>query len=301
MKYYLSLVLTVFIATNTSAQKADCLVSKESVRKNGILTYEQINLYNIKQQLIEKTERFLDENLAKYTKTERFVYDERNNIIETTTLLNGIFEKAIFKKFDLNNQLIEEAIVLKDGTKASLSKSINGNEIKTFNLDGTFTNTIQEKDSAGRITRETIFDVNGNSSSETEFLYSERGDLLKKFFVEIPRKRTTETAFERNENGEILSEIVKINAEPFSRKLFDLNDTGKVMKMAAFNRYDQLDYELSYTYNENGDITSESYFHDKELITKKENTYDENNRLILQNNFERGKLVSAVKWEYICF
>jgi hypothetical protein len=93
---------------------------------------------------------------------------------------------------------------------------------------------------------------------------------------------------------------VTINAEPFSKNVYEINSTGKVAKIQAFNRYNQLDYELVYIYNVNGDITSESYFYNNELITKKENTYDENSNFIQQDNFERGKFVSSVKWEYIC-
>ncbi|MDP5121744.1 MAG: hypothetical protein NWQ46_09130 [Spirosomaceae bacterium] len=299
MKYPTVIVL-ILTQTVAFSQKSDCLLSKVQVVKSGVLTYEQINSYDVKKQLINKEERFLDESLIKYTKTNRFVYDKNGNITENALLLNDAAEKTIFRKFSSENQLLEEAILLKDGSKTNLAKTVTGNNTKNFNPDGTFTNTVSVKDVSGRITKETVFDVKGNASSVTEFLYDSKGELLKKIFVETPRKRTTETAFERNENGEILAETVKINAEPFSRKIYELNDIGKVTKIAAFNRYNTLDYELIYTFNESGNVTSESYFYNKELITKKENSYDKNGNLVRVNNFERGKLISSEISEYRC-
>lgn len=299
MKYPTVIVL-ILTQTVAFSQKSDCLLSKVQVVKSGVLTYEQINSYDVKKQLINKEERFLDESLIKYSKTNRFVYDENGNITENALLLNDAAEKTIFRTFSSENQLLEEAILLKDGSKTNLAKTVTGNNTKNFNPDGTFTNTVSVKDVSGRLTKETVFDVKGNPSSVTEFLYNSKGELLKKIFVETPRKRITETAFERNENGEILAETVKINAESFSRKIYELNDIGKVTKIAAFNRYNTLDYELIYTFNESGNVTSESYFYNKELITKKENSYDKNGNLVRVNNFERGKLISSEISEYRC-
>jgi YD repeat-containing protein len=281
-------------------QRPDCLLSKKTILKKNKLTYEQTNLYNLNQQVIEKKEFFLEENPVKYTQTERYVYDNRGNITELTMLLNGMFEKTVFRKFNVNNQLLEEAIVSKDGSKANLIKSINGNETKNFNPDGTFTNTVKEITIDGKTTKEIAYDIKGNQSSVTEFAYDPQGKLTQQSRTEALRNRTTKTVFKRDENGVVLEEVVTINTEPFSRNVYEINDTGKIVKTKAFNRYEQLDYELVYTYNVNGDIASESYFYNNELITKKESKYDENGNLIQQNNFERGKLVSSVKWEYIC-
>lgn len=297
---YLFVIVLILTKTVAFSQKTDCLLSKVQVVKSGVLTYEQINSYDAKQQLVLKEERFLDRNFGNYTQTNRFVYDKNGNITENALLLNDAAEKTIFRKFSSKNQLLEESILLKDGSKTNLTKTVTGNDIKTFNPDGTFTNTVSAKDILGRITKETVFDVKGNPSSETEFLYNERGELSKQIFVETPRKRTTETSFERNENGEILEETVKINAESFSRKIYELNDIGKVTKIAAFNRFNKLDYELIYTFNESGNVTSESYFYNKELITKKENSYDKNGNLVRVNIFERGKLISSEISEYRC-
>jgi YD repeat-containing protein len=281
-------------------QQSNCLLSKRTVSKNDKLTYEQINLYNVSRQIIEKKERFLEEKLVKYTKIERYVYDNKGNIIELTMLLNGVFEKTVFRKFDLNNQLLEEAVVSKDGSKATLTKSVIGNETKNFNPDGTLTNAVKEKDTDGRTIKETAYDIKGNQSFVTGFAYDAQGKLTRQSRTEVLRNRTTVTVFKRDNNGVLLEETVTINTEPFSKNVYELNGTGKVAKTQAFNRYNQLDYELVYIYNVNGDIASESYFYNNELITKKENKYDENGNLIQQNNFERGKLVSSVKWEYIC-
>ncbi len=297
---YLLTILLVLTKIVVFSQKTGCLLSRVQVLKSDILTYEQINSYNSKQQLISKEEQFLDETTARYTKINRFVFDKNGNIIENALLLNGAIERTIFRKFGSTNQLLEKAILLKDGSKTKLTKTVTGNDTKNFNPDGTFTNAVSLKDISGRITNETVFDAKGKANSITEFLYDAKGDLTKKIFVEIPRNRTTETAFERNANGEILLETVKVNAEPFSRKNYELNANGKVTRTTAFNRYMKLDYELIYTYNEKGNVTSESYFYNNELITKKENSYDKNGNLILVDNFERGKLISSEVLEYRC-
>jgi hypothetical protein len=299
MKYFLFTIM-LFGGAISFGQQSDCLLSRKTILKNNKLTYEQTNLYNPSQQIIEKKELFLEEKPVKYTKNERYVYDNRGNITELTMLLNDVFEKTVFRKFNVNNQLLEEAVVSKDGSKANLMKSINGNETKNFNPDGTFTNTVKEKTIDGKTTKEIAYDIKGSQSSATEFAYDSQGKLIQQSRTEVLRNRTTKTVFKRDENGVVLEEIVTINTEPFSRNVYEINDTGKIAKTKAFNRYEQLDYELIYTYNVNGDIASESYFYSSELITKKENKYDENGNLTQQNNFERGKLVSSVKWEYIC-
>jgi hypothetical protein len=281
-------------------QQTDCLLSRKVILKNDNLTYEQINLYNASRQITEKKEHFLEGKSPAYTTSERYAYDNKGNIIRLTMLLNGVFEKTVFSKFNAANQLLEEAVVSKGGSKAILTKSMIGNETKNFNPDGTFTNIIKEEGINGKTTRETAYDIRGNQRFISEFIYSAQGKLIRQLRTEVLRNRTTVTIFKRGNSGVLLEETVTINAEPFSKNVYEINSTGEVAKTQAFNRHNQLDYELVYTYNINGDIISESYFYNKELITKKENIYDEDSNLTQQNNFERGKLVSSVKWEYIC-
>jgi|GEM_PF-2171604 hypothetical protein len=298
MNYFL-FILILLDKVISFGQQPDCLLSRKVILKNDNLTYEQINIYNASRQITEKKERFLEGKLPAYTTSERYVYDNKGNIIELTMLLNGVFEKTVFSKFNAINQLLEEVVVSK-GSKAILTKSVIGNETKNFNPDGTFTNRIKEEGSNGKTTREIAYDIKGNQRFVAEFIYNAQDKLTQQSRTDVLQNRITVTTFKRGNNGVLLEETVTINAEPFSKNVYEINSTGKVAKIQAFNRYNQLDYELVYIYNVNGDITSESYFYNNELITKKENTYDENSNFIQQDNFERGKFVSSVKWEYIC-
>lgn len=299
MKY--SLIIP-FLLTQlaTYGQQTTCFLSNKSIFKNGILTYEQKNVYNEKWQLIKKEERFLDPAKLNYTSTEQYIFDTNGNVIETTSTVNGKFNKSVFRKFDGKTNLLEEAIVTAGDSKKKITKTANFNELKLINEDGSFSKIVSENDEEGNLTKKTVFGLDGKATNIIVYSYNNNGELTEKSEVEMFRNKTTATFFIRNENGAIQEEVSTVNGEPVRRIVNSLNTDGNVSQKKVYNSLNQLDYTMTYTYDTNKNVTSESYFYNEELITKAEKTYDTNGNLTLQRNFERGKLISTINWEYTC-
>lgn len=299
MKYSL-VIQFLLIQLFAFGQESACLLSKKSIFKGNVLTYEQKNTFNTKRQLIQKQERLLGVNTPNYTLSEQYVYDKNENVVETTNYVNGEFRKSIFQKFNEQNQLVEEAIITSESDKKKITKTAILNELRFLNDDGSFTKILSENDSKGNLTKEITFGLDGKATNESTFSYNERGDLVEKSAIELFRNKTSTTVFERNETGAIREEITTINDEPFRKIVNSLNPNGNIIEKRAYNKLNQLDYVIIYTYDTAENVTSESYFSNEELITKSENTYDTNGNLTLQRNFDRSKLVSTITYEYIC-
>lgn len=299
MKYGLIIVLFLFQFV-ALGQQTSCLVMSKVITQNGTITYELTNKYNTQRQLVEKEERFAGQEFGKYKLLEKYVYDEKNNVIETATYVNEKFSKSVFRKFDNENKLVEEAVLTAEGGKQNITKIVNGNELILLSADEVSSRIVSEKDNGGRLMKESVFNSKGEIINSSTYTYNINGEVAVKEVIDMLNNRITATSFNRNNKGVIVEEIISVNSEPFRRIENSINNEDKIAKKSVFNRYDQLDYVITYTYDDKQNLTSESYFYKEQLITKTENTYDGIGNLVQQNNFERGKLISTLTWQYKC-
>lgn len=300
MRYSLILpfLLMHFVA---AGQPSGCLLIQENTFKNNELTHERINTYDEKQQLVKTEQRFMNPKMISYTLWEAYSYDKNRNIIETTSYLNGQFNKSIFRKFNQQNDLVEEAIVTADNNEKQLTKLTSNNELTLFNDDGTFTKIISENNLNGQLARKNTFNRDGKLTNSITYTYDERGEIASESAVEISRNRTTITVFNRNEAGAILEEVTTVNSAPFRKVVNAVDIAGKTVEKKVYNGLNQLDYTMNYTFDVYGNVTSETYFSNQKPITKIENTYDQFGNLTLTRTFDRGKLVSTTIREHKCF
>ncbi len=295
----LPLLLIRFVAVGQSS--GSCLLVKENTFKNNELTYERVNTYDENQHLIKSEQRFVNPKMANYTLSETYNYDKNRNVIETTSYLNGQFSKSVFRKFNQQNDLIEEAIITAENNKKQVTKTTNNNELRLFNSDGTFAKIISENNPDGRLARKNTFNQDGKLTHSTIYTYDERGEIASESAVEISRNRTTTTVFNRNETGAILEEVITVNSAPFRKVVNAVDVAGKTVEKKVYNGLNQLDYTMNYTYDIYGNVTSETYFSNQEPITTIKNTYDQHGNLTLKRTFDRGKLVSTTTREHKCF
>lgn len=293
------LVILSSLANWAVAQKAPCVPVKKQLFENGKLVFELVNTYNKSGRLLQNAEQFSRNAVENYRTSKLFSYDARGNNVEVEEFRNGNFVRKTFRQFDNANKLLGEAVSREKNKTPFTTLVTNGNELIIFDGDGAGGRTVKTLDVSKNIVRETVFSDGGNIVLDIANKYNSTGKLTSTTRTTLPEKQVIETSFVYNTDGSATEETKKINGEPFER-LLNAYDGKNLSKKTAFNRYGDKDYDLIYTYNPDGKVLTESYFYDEELITKKENLYDDNQNLIRQNIFERGKLVSFVRWEYTC-
>lgn len=164
--------------------------------------------------------------------------------------------------------------------------------------------TIKEYDSDGKISKETVYDKNGNISYSYEYEYDSQGNLIKSL---RNGKIDDEWKYEYNESGQIVEKWKKITQDS-EFKLIEAYSYTPEGYMKQKIKYNSDGLSVTYTYNEDGtlideygwpsfsDETVHKKYNEKGLLLEESYTtnhtkkttyaYDENENLIREDWYD---------------
>ena len=229
--------------------------------------------------------------------------DEQGNVVEEVKYGPGeIVEEKNSYSFDKEGRLLSHTLFYaldNVSEKRVLTRNDKGllvQETKYYGEDvGESTKyEYNEKDNVTIIER---FDEEGDFAGREEMTYDEKGSLAERKSFDADRKLQGRVAFTPPTEDQVEETEYDANGKAISKTIIRFNDKGKELSTVQTNPEGKLISSIKNVYDEHGNIVEKIY---KDFYSKVfKYTYDENNRLVVQELFDdSGLLLRKNLFEY---
>lgn len=145
-----------------------------------------------------------------------------------------------------------------------------------------------------------------DSCTKTEYKYDKNGRIVRESYFEgADTKEKYGNSYEYDENGRLIAEMHRWVGKTESKKVYEYNDAGELVKKSCYDASGNLECKYLYTYNDrkcisvhcvssNGEENSSfTYEYDSEGNAIKEKYVSENEVLVRIFEYKNGKCIQA--------
>lgn len=293
-KYAFILILAPFV---TFSQQ--CLETKQTVFRNGIMSFQSVQSYDDKGKLIKKTETNSG-NDSYYTTEYLYEYDSKGNNTKVIFKQNNVFKNVTLKKYSPTGILISEELSNDEKAKP-YQKTTFTNNIAEKTFQDSKNKELKEFDKDGNILKIEYVDENNSVKRSTKNDFDTKGNLLKITQFDAFDKLTIETTYAYDSKNNVLKESTYRNGDVYNQTIFEYNQAGKLTKKTRRDAADKVEFFYTYEYNQAGQLIKEIYWYNNKTVNYTTYQYDSKGNKIKEEYFTpAGMLVGSKEWEYVC-
>jgi hypothetical protein len=289
----------LFIISSISAFGQQCLETKQTVFRSGVMSFQSTQSYDDKGKLIKKTETNSG-NDNYYTTEYTYEYDAKGNNTKVVFKQNNVFKNITLKQYSPNGILISEE--LSNDEKANPSqKVIFTNNVAEKSFQNSKNKERREFDKDGRILKTEYIDEKNTVKRSTTNDYDAKGNLLKNTIFDAFDKLTVEIAYEYDSKNNVLKEKTTRNGSIYNQTVFEYNQVNKLIKKTRTDSDNKVEYFYTYEYNQAGQLIKEIYWYNNKTVNYTSYQYDSKGNKTKEESYNpNSTLVGSKEWEYIC-
>jgi hypothetical protein len=292
-----SVLLLCLASFTTFAQQ--CLESKQTVYKNGIMSFQSVQNYDDKGKLIKKSETNSG-NDNYYTTEYTYEYDSKGNNTKVIFKQNNVFKNITLKQYSSTGILISEELS-NDEKVNPIQKTTFTNNIAEKTFPNSKNKERKEFDNDGKILKVEYIDENNTVKRSTKNDFDTKGNLLKITQFDAFDKLTIETNYEYDSKNNISKETTSRNGNLYNQSIFEYNSVGKLIKKTRKDASDKTEYFYTYEYNQINQMTREVYWYNNKIVNYTTHQYDSKGNKTKEEYFTpTDKIVGSKEWEYVC-
>ncbi|UBM57705.1 hypothetical protein LAG90_12870 [Marinilongibacter aquaticus] len=304
MKHIAYICCLSFLVLNQASGQSDCRLISFLSTVHGQSEVDQKNTYDADNRLVKTVKILTDSHANSKTETTIYTYNAKGLLTEKTELVDDVFRVKHNYKYNARGELISETESNKPDGSISLNQLLsldNRTEKSFFESDGSVSGSeIRETNDKGDLVKFEIRNAEGQLYHLTENKFDDSGKQVYQLNDDVLGKMKEETFSTFGADGKKMADSVFLNQQLIGRKTYAYQNE-QLVKMTKFGRKDILDYSISYSYDDLGRISEESFAYKGEILTVEKRQYDQNNNLIEEKTYNKdNQLIHQKNWAYAC-
>ena len=189
----------------------------------------------------------------------------------------------------------ESSVIYEDNSNVG-NNEVDEENSKENTDDTTEDTTAQQREKYDvYVSKATLYYGEDKIGEITYYEYDDNYNLIHQYTVNTDDEYLSEYTYEYNENGDLLSRVIKFNDKHYETKINEYYEDGTLSKCTMYTGSEcELD-EIT-EYDENGNEISFNMVRYGLFI---EYTYDENNRVLTRKTYDEDELSLDIKYTYL--
>ncbi|CAH0996851.1 hypothetical protein EMA8858_02986 [Emticicia aquatica] len=273
--------------------------------RQGQVEQQFTKTYDEQGRILTQNNAFSSRNTGNYTEEYTYDYDASGNNNTVTYKRNGEVNKVTKRVFDATGKLSKESISSKTNLISVNTPTNNGSEnIQIFYDQDGQTETIREMTSfntRGQLLKKEVKNPSGNILFSDTKTYNFQGKVSQEVHFDATDNVTTQTDFIYDGKGNLLSDKTLRNNVVFAETKNEYDVNGKLLKKTRLNSKGSVDYYFTYEYDTLGNLIKENYFYNNVVISIRTFEYDSKGNKTKESYFDKAGNVSMYKvWAFGC-
>lgn len=229
---------------------------------------------------------------------------DRNGMLIDQSLISyvgGESKKWNFT-YDMQKQLVEEAVYNNSGLDETVSYFYSGNKVVKKNFfkgaDKIYQKSWFYEYVLGKLVNEYWTDAQGKVNWRAVYTYDQAGNMVEKVWY-VDERQTSKWVSKYDLQGNITYSAEFVNGLIQNSEFYDYDNNGRLSELKAFKN-NQLDVRKVYEYNKDGDLRMEWWYDESgKQIHRRNYDYDKAHRMISTFTWNsKSELLDKTYWTY---